>query len=260
MIILLYGPDSYRRDAKKRFYIAEFEKKYSTHGIERVDLEAAGGLAALDLAARSRSLFEPAKLVLAENFLEITPKKLLAALQPFFEDKQLNVLLVSDKKPTKPFDFLLKEPATSTAFENLEGAAWMKFVQSEVAAHKANLDPAALALLARTYEKDSWGLVTELQKLSGSEEKLTAEDLASLGLEVAPEFFPLVQSLRSASLADRFGALAKLLKDNEPAAKIFNIISALWIQKTPQFAAYDRAIKMGRMDYEEALTDLLVSN
>ena len=51
----------------------------------------------------------------------------------------------------------------------------------------------------------------------------------------------------------------KTIGENESAAKIFNIISALWPQKTPQFAAYDRAIKMGKMDYEEALTDLVLS-
>jgi hypothetical protein len=101
--------------------------------------------------------------------------------------------------------------------------------------------------------------VTELQKLAGAGKKLTAADLAALGLEVAPDFFPLVQALRSANLGDRFAALARLEHDNEPAAKTFNIISALWTQKTPQFAAYDRAVKMGKMDYEEALTDLLVS-
>jgi DNA polymerase III delta subunit len=259
MIIFLYGPDSYRRDAKKRFYISEFEKKYSAHGVERVDLEAADGLQALDLAARSRSLFEAAKLIIIENFSEITPKKLKDALEPFFSDKQLNVLLLADKKPVKALDFLLNKPVTSAAFEHLEGAAWMKFVQASVAENKVDLDPAALNLLARTYEKDSWGLITELQKLAGSEKKLTAADLASLGLEVAPDFFPLVQSLRSASLGDRFAALARLFHDNEPAAKSFNIISALWAQKTPQFAAYDRAVKMGKMDYEEALTDLITT-
>jgi hypothetical protein len=31
------------------------------------------------------------------------------------------------------------------------------------------------------------------------------------------------------------------------------------VQKTPQFAAYDRAVKMGKMDYEEALTDLITT-
>lgn len=259
MIIFLYGPDSYRRDAKRRFYVSEFEKKYSAHGIERVDLEAADGLRILDLAARSRSLFEPAKLILAENLFEVTPRKLVSALSPFSRDKQLNILLTADKKPVKAFSYLLEAPVTSVEFEYLEGAAWKKFVQGEVAANKVDLDPAAFALLARTYEKDSWGLATELQKLSGFKNKLSAADLAALGLEVAPEFFPAVQMLRSADIAGRFAALARLLRDNEPAAKIFNIISALWTQKTPQFAAYDRAVKMGKMDYEEALTDLLVS-
>ena len=260
MIIFLYGPDSYRRDDKKRFYIAEFEKKYSAHGIEHVDLEAADGLQVLNLAARSRSLFELAKLVLIENVFEVTPKKLKIALEPFMKYKQLNALIVADKKPVKAYDFLLKAPVTSAEFENLEGAAWIKFVQTEAATNKVDLDAGALALLARAYEKDSWGLVTEVQKLAGAGKKLTAADLAALGLEgAAPDFFPLVQTLRSANMGERFAALARLEHDNEPAAKVFNIISALWAQKTPQFAAYDRAGKMGKMDYEEALADLLAS-
>lgn len=256
MIIFLYGPDTYRRDAKKRFYIAEFEKKYSTHGTQRVDLEAADGLKALNLAARSRSLFEPAKLIVADGFPETTPKKLKEALEPFLNDKGLNILLCADKKPAKTFDFLLKAPVTSATFEHLEGAAWLKFVQTEIAANEVGLESAAAILLARTYEKDSWGLVTELQKLSGADKKLSPADLAALGVETTLDFFPLVQSLRSPRAADRFAALARLERENQPAIKVFNIISALWPQKTPQLAAYDRAIKMGRMDYEEALADL----
>jgi len=258
MVIFLYGPDSYRRDRKKRFYIDEFAKKYSAHGIEHVSLDA-GGTAPLEMAARSRSLFEPAKLVVVSDFSEVKPKSLQAALQPFLKDKQLNVLLLAEKKPVKALEFLLKPPATSAAFEHLEGAAWNKFVKEEAAAQKANLDASALALLAKTYEKDSWGLVTELQKLSGSDRTLAATDLAALGLEVAPEFFPLVQSLRSSQISDRFAALARLFRENEPAPKVFNIIAALWTQRAAHFAAYDRAVKMGRMDYEEALTDLILS-
>lgn len=261
MIIFLYGPDTYRRDVRKRFYTAEFAKKYSEHGIARVDLEAADGLAALDLAARSRSLFEPAKLILADGFadMDATPKKFLAALEPFMKDKQLNILLTADKKPVKAFEPLTKAPVTSAAFEHLEGAAWAKFLKDEAAAQGVDLEPAAMSLLAKTYEKDSWGAVTELAKLSGARRRLTAANLAALGLEVAPDFFPLIQTLRSPRVGDRLAALARLEHDNEPAAKTFNIIAALWTQRTPHFAAYDRAVKMGRMDYEEALADLAIS-
>jgi DNA polymerase III delta subunit len=261
MVIFLYGPDGYRREARKRFYVAEFAKKYSEHGIGRVDLEPADGLAALDMAARSRSLFEPAKLILADGFSEMdaTPKKFKTALEPFMKDKQLNILITAEKKPVKALEFLMQAPVTSAAFEHLEGAVWAKFLKEEAEAQGVDLEPAAMALLAKTYEKDSWGAVTELAKLSGARRRLTAADLAALGLEVAPDFFPLIQTLRSPRMGDRLAALARLEHDNEPAAKTFNIISALWTQKTPQFAAYDRAVKMGRMDYEEALADLAIS-
>ena len=50
-----------------------------------------------------------------------------------------------------------------------------------------------------------------------------------------------------------------MLSLNDPPPKIFNILAAQWQEKTPHMAAYDLAIKSGKLDYEEALTDLLIS-
>ena len=45
MIIFLYGPDDYRREEKKRWYIAEFKKKYPKSTMGVFDFTEAKGLA-----------------------------------------------------------------------------------------------------------------------------------------------------------------------------------------------------------------------
>jgi hypothetical protein len=50
-----------------------------------------------------------------------------------------------------------------------------------------------------------------------------------------------------------------MLAANDPPAKIFNILASQWQEKTPHMAEYDLAVKSGKVDYEDALVDLLIS-
>ena len=95
------------------------------------------------------------------------------------------------------------------------------------------------------YEGDSWGAVTELIRLS-----LGGTSEAQFK---TPDFFPLVQALKNASVSVRLPALTMALEREEPAA-IFNVLAALVDFPTKQIMAdYDVAIKSGKLEYEEAL-------
>jgi DNA polymerase III delta subunit len=258
MIVFLYGKDSYRRLERKRFYAAQFEKKYGIPA-ETLDLAEEGGLARLEERARSQSLFETKKLIIVERLFELEPKKLLPVLAQFKEHKDRNLLLSEEKKPVKALAMLLAKPVVAEELEELEGVAWMKFVQGEAKRLKAKLDAGALAFLAEVYAGDSWGVVTELQKIAAASRGVTRKELEESGLEPEKNYFALVQTLRAPGAPQRLGALQALLAMQEPAAKVFNILAALWPQKTAEFAKYDQAIKFGRMDFEEALTDLVIN-
>ena len=45
---------------------------------------------------------------------------------------------------------------------------------------------------------------------------------------------------------------------NDPAAKLFNILGSQWKEKTAQMAELDFAVKSGKLEYEEALVDLIL--
>jgi DNA polymerase III delta subunit len=266
MIIFLYGPDDYRRAQKKRDLIAEFQKKRSDLGMRSFDLLAKDWRDEFQEFSRSGSLFESARLAIFENAFELEPKMLKGIVEPFITDKSITILLSEHDKPLKAVSFLLEKPVISQKFENMEGAEWINFVASEAKKQGTKLTASAAQFLATVYQGNSWALATELQKLSGYKNGTPAQpgvidkkDLDAFDLEAAPDYWMLLNGLKSFDIRARLGTLEKLFSMSDPPAKIFNIMAAQAGQKIPQFAEFDFAIKSGKLDYEEALVDLAIS-
>jgi len=266
MLILLYGPDDYRRAQKKKELIGEFKKKRSDLGLGFFDLDTKDWLAAFEEFIESQSLFESAKLAVFENAFELEAKKLAKLLEPFEKNKSVTILLSERDKPVKALAFLLEKPSISQKFENLEGAEWLGFISLEAKKLGAKLAPTAVQFLGTVYQGNSWALMTELQKLSsymtgvsGSPSVIERKDLDAFNLEVAPNYWMLLNGLKSPDMRTRLSTLEKLFAVNDPPAKIFNILASQWKEKTAHMAEFDFAIKSGKLDYEEALVDLAIS-
>ncbi len=263
MIVFLYGPDDYRRTAKRRAVVDEFVKKRSNIGLAEFDFEnkAAPEEAARFLAARS--LFDAPRLAVLANAFELEAKQFARFLGPFLETKDATVLIAEREKPVKALAFLLEKPALAQEFRILEGAEWAAFVKSEAKERGVDLAPPAAQFLANVFHGNTWGLVTELEKIvalaDGRGGAIGKDDLGGLGLETAPNYWALMNGLKSYDLRNRLYALESMLALADPPAKIFNILAAQWQEKTPHMAEYDLAVKSGKVDYEEALVDLLVS-
>lgn len=262
MIIFLYGPDDYRRSEKKRSIIAEFAKKRSEIGLGVFDLEEKISLENLAEFLKTQSIFETAKLAVLENAFELEAPKLAKLLKPLIEEKNITVLIAEKDKPVKALAFLLEKPAVSQKFEALAGAELAAWVAAEAKKNGVKLTAAAVQFLASVYGSDTWGLVTELQKLGGfggGGKTIDRKDLNVFDLEVAPNYWGLMNGLKSFDIKSRLYAFETMLAGNDPPAKIFNILASQWQEKTPHMAEYDLAVKCGKVDYEEALVDLLIS-
>lgn len=265
MIVFLYGPDDYRRAEKKRSVIAEFVKKRGDLELATFDLEEKTSYETLADFLRTQSLFESAKLAVLENAFELPAPQLSKLLKPFLNEKNTTVLIVEKDKPVKALAFLIDKPSISQKFEALMGAEWVDFVNAVAKGKGAKLSAPAARFLANVYQGNSWGLVTELEKLAGLKKGngggaiIERADLDQFDLEVAPNYWGLMNGLKSYNLKNRLYALETMLALSDPPAKIFNILASQWAEKTPHMAEYDLAVKSGKVDYEEALVDLLVS-
>ena len=265
MIVFLYGPDDWRREQRKKFYIKEFEKKYSGLSVEYFDLTGEAALENLEVFLRSQSLFEKKKLAVLESVGEADDKKLAGILKPIADDPATIAIISENKKPAGALKFAanLKKPSTAEAFDHLEGAERTAFIKKEAKNRDVRLSPEAVNFLAEVYAKNSWGLVAELEKLvnlrSSQDLKLIARaELEALGLETVPNYWMMVNSAKSQNLKTRLWALEKLLSQKDPPAKIFNILASLWREKIPQMAEYDFMVKSGKLEYEEALLDVVL--
>jgi DNA polymerase III delta subunit len=258
MIIFLYGPDDYRRHKAKEGIIANSEKKHGGTRPSVFDMEDKNEIDNFQAFTRNQSIFEATKSAVLQNAFEMDPAALAKLLKPLLSDNATNILLSERKKPLKDLHFLLKEPVQFREFENLTGAEWLAFIKAEAKACGVALDDAALRFLASVYAGDSWALVTELQKLSSLKSSIVLKDLNVFDLEIAPDFWSLINGLKSPDVKNRIVALEKVCATNDPAAKTFNMLASQWREKTPQMAEYDFAVKSGKLEYEEALLDLML--
>ena len=194
-------------------------------------------------------------------------------MKPFVEEKNITILIAEKDKPVKALAFLLEKPVLAQKFEQLAGAEWTAFIHAEAKKNDVKLTLAAAQFLGTIYDGNTWGLVTEIGKLRGFKKgapgtgiasantsaPIDKKDLDIFDFEVAPNYWGLINGLKNYDIKNRLYAFETMLAANDPPAKIFNILASQWQEKIPHMAEYDLAVKSGKVDYEEALVDLLIS-
>ncbi len=286
MFIIIHGPDSYRRLEKKREITREFVAKHPAGHIVTVDAEADSFRSQFSELAGTQSLFDPVLLINLENAYALEKKDIVAYLVPHLGSSTVVVLISEDSKPPKDFDAIVapkeKTPRKVTAtkppskkakaptgeqkkpivmiqeFEYLEGAQWQAFAKMLADHESVKLSQPAFKLLMALYEKNTWGLVTELQKLSSLNKKeISTEDIEGADTPEIPSFFAMIGALKNPDIKVRLTILEKLIALGDPAAKTFHIL-AYQSGNIMQFAKYDFFVKSGKLEYEEVLLDALL--
>jgi DNA polymerase III delta subunit len=261
MLIFLYGPDDYRRAQKKKDIIAEFTKKRGSLGLREFDFENKEEIAPFEEFAANQSIFDSAKLAVVSNAFEMEAKQLSKLLKPFVDRKDITIFLSEHDEPVKAISFLVEEPVFSQKFENLDEATLAAFAVAEAKKMGFALDFSAAQVLAAAHQGNTWALMTDLQKIGSlptSSKVVAKKDLDEFNLEAAPNYWALITGLKSADSRMRLLALEKMLALNDPPAKIFNILASQWQEKIPQIAEFDFAVKSGKLEYEEAVLDLVL--
>lgn len=258
MIIFLYGSDSYRRKEKLRGIIEEYQKKHSGFAVRHCDLSETGAVGHLRELVAARSLFDSLQLVVATNFesiLEEDEKELKKVLKTTSEDKNSVLILDSNRKPAAEFKFLLQKPIQAQEFEAFAGKQLEDFIKIEAARLGARLTPAALNQLSAVYAGDSWSIITELQAIAAK----GASGRRIMGAGEAQNVFNELAGLSRASVRIALPILERLLL-TEDAGKLFNLLAYQADVRAKQvFADYDVAVKSGKLDYEAALTEYVLS-
>src|SRR3989344_5592699 len=259
MIIFLYGSDSYRREQKAQELIAAYRAKHS--GLQQFDLAESDQFLKLKDFSATFSMFEPIKMAFVTNLSEVDkPDELLIPfLRGAIPSKDFVLLISEADTPSAAFDFLLQKPIQSQEFAELEGQRLKFFIEQETKRRGYTLQEDVRRLLEAAYTGDSWGLVTELDKLA-----LMRKPEFETPLALSQSYFALLAKLKSShtSAGGRLAALERIFSDHkEDPARVFNSIA--YKANSPEegelLADYDVAVKSGKLDYEEVLLDLALS-
>ena len=254
MIVFLYGPDSYRRDQKQKLLVAEYRKKHSALSVEFFDASDGASWDDVRGAVKNRSLFDNKKLaVFNARDGAVFVKEEIKWLKALAADADETVFVVADSAPLKPFSFLLATPVHAQEFAELSGKPFQVFVEHEANRRGLKIGGAGLARLAAEYRGDTWGLMTEIDRLALS----SVRDFVSE--KSAPDdFIGVIKKMAYGAGPASLATLERALAHEDPA-KIFNVLASFTSgEKKRRMADYDAAIKFGTQDYESALTDFIL--
>jgi DNA polymerase III delta subunit len=263
MIIFLYGEDNWRKIQRKREIIKSFKEQNPDIilNIINIDLEESSIDSFLEII-RNQSIFENKKFIVLSGIFSNenkNDKKLSEEMKIALKNNNLHILIQERGKPPENFSFLLKKPVMHEEFKRLKGEKWRDFVLNEIKKRNLNLTTSALNLISKVYEGNSFALITELDKIMFLNKKtIDLKDLNDIDIEIKPDFDFIFKDLASSNLKQRLNAFENLISLREDYAKIFNILAYFWYEKTQFFAVYDRAIKSGKLNYEEALLDIIL--
>lgn len=262
MIIFLHGADDYRREEKKRAIVEEFKKKRSGLALASFDFEneTREKFDQLNNFLANQSIFESAKMAVLTGVFEIEAKELMEILENIKQSKVISVLISEKEKIKKDFSFLLEKPILAQEFDHLEGVAWEKFLKTEAEKRSLKLEPDVFKLLLNVFYQNSWGLITELDKLAFLSDSSRIREATIGELQLPLDFWSSIMGFKSRSINARFLALEKILGKGEPAAKIFNLLAYQFPERKKEMAEYDLMVKSGKLEYEEALLSLVISH
>jgi len=277
MIIYLYGPDSYRRQEKLKEYIERYKEKYAS-GAGVFDLSDEKDFGGLKDFSESRSLFESSKLGIVYNFTDLEEgglKEFISLIKENLKNKDLTLILNSDKprtradsmrgrQPTKDLSFLLKEPVISHNFDLLESVELKKFLDVEIKKRKIELDLKSKELILSGLSKNTWEIVSALDKLSLLDDKKIDQKILEKHIDLLPaiDVFAHINKMRDGyNVGSRLATLEELFERGTDSAMIFNIFAVSPYLNQDQkitMADYDAAIKSGKLEYDEVLLDMML--
>ncbi len=267
MIILLYGPDNYRRSQKLKEITNSYRQKQSLFSLERFDFDDSEEFYRFKDFTSQQLIFEGKKLAILENVFSLGVKE-LNPLKELLKENVKNenvILIISDSRglPSE-FKFVLDEAISKQEFTNLDEEKTKFFTRSEAKKRGLEFSSQAENFLSAFFKNNTWGLVTELDKLQSLYQepvKIDVGDLEGAGdFFKSSDIFNFINAVsRKQSSTEKLKSLESLFLNHEEPAMVFNFLAAsrfLSFDLLKKMADYDVLVKSGRIDYETALLDL----
>ncbi len=256
MIIFLYGPDSYRREEKRKNFEQDSRVKYPglavgsfATGTEKDPSKNTGE--ELRAFIRNKPLWGGKQCAIFHiGAYGLLTTEDIIFLKEMRAPDDVRIIVTSDTAPAKSVLFLLEAPVVSQKFNGLAGDEYRQYVAYQAGLRGMRLTDIQIAWLYDMHGGDMWGVITELDMLALADFPDTA-----ISHPRRADFMGMIRLVANGDARQKISSLARLMREHD-AAKTFNILSAfVYGEKKRAMADYDIAMKRGLIDYELALTD-----
>jgi DNA polymerase III delta subunit len=264
MIIVLEGPDSYRRLQKALEIRAVYKKKHPYAVVYEYDLENDEDRVGIREQIGTQSLFAASKVIHIKNYTDGVDNKTTVFLKKIVKSSSMVVILESEKKAPKWLVELAQLPERTVRiqeFSFLEGTAWFRYVQKTAEDMGVILDRDTVEYIAEINQKNTWKLIQDVAKLALSTNKvITKKEYERIcAIESPHDFFSLVMAMHTKQQNKKIRSVELLIRKGNDPAKIFNIVAVLARDNIKTYAQLDILIKSGRIDYDDALLALAIA-
>ncbi len=269
MVIFLYGEDSYRRNQKVKELVEVYQKKYPALEVRIFDFEEEpeSWVKVKDFLGQL-SMFAKTKLAVVKEATAVIETGWVEVVKNQLKTPETFVLLSDQRKAGKEFNFLLRKPVEQHFFPELEGQLLFAFLKKE--SQKRQL----------TFSYDAWKFfciyianslnrslqaVNDLEKiaLAGFPQPISLTDLRLvIRFEKREAVWRAATEILSSNFRGRrLGLLERILLQKEAPNYLFNSLAYQADgRQALNLADYDIFVKSGGLEYEEALTDFVISN
>jgi DNA polymerase III delta subunit len=257
MVLFLYGPDSLLRLRRTKELLTAYLEKNA--GADRLRLDLAEDPENWKKAVtflHQPSMFAEKKFLWVDSATEPEGVAWRKLLKEFLLDEKVFILLTEDREPRKDFKFLLESPAKAEVFPELTGVGLKNFVLREIKKLELKITPDILKNILYRIEGPgaSWRVVSLLNQLVALDE-INLETIKAL-TEVETQAVPVSTAKFASSgplTAGRLEALEHGILSGDPAYLFNSLTFRLRGKELLMLADLDADIKLGGLEYEEAL-------
>lgn len=268
MVIYLYGSDSYRRNKKLKELIQAYREKHGEIDMLAVDFEEEpDGWLKVKEFLNQPSMFVDTKLAVVKESGAAEEKEWIKTLKLQLDVPKTFVIISDNNEPKKDFRFLLQAPVKSQALVELKDNLLAAFLKEQAKERNITFSLEAWQFFCAyiaSQEERGWLAVQELEKIRLARfiQPISLENLKKVIHWSAKEqiFFLTQRLLQAREQIQKLSILERLLLQKEAGAHIFNLLAYQASGRDViKLADYDIAIKSGKLEYEEALTDFVLA-
>ncbi|MFA6136235.1 MAG: hypothetical protein WC705_02665 [Candidatus Paceibacterota bacterium] len=268
MVYFIWGQDAYRRQKCAKEVLNTAQKKYPGLTVKRFYMDEEESALLLMEFLSSQNLFEMGRRAcIISEFDQIKDQSIIDKIDLLGESP--DVLMIfnesweKNEPPKKISQLNIFKKSKQFYFGDVDFEKECVFVKGEIKNLGINCQDGAIRLLVKNYNKDTWGLINEVKKLSFLSNEIDVDLVKSGGdYQTNASFFDFSKGFSNHSnLSGKLFLWEKILSTHDEFFSLFNYLSksASNRETINSLASADIKVKSGLLNPDQAILEIILN-